>query len=162
MRRHRGAAIDGGRSTGRRRTAIVMLAAVGVGLGVPAGAVADSIVLGAAAYAPNGSGFGTAEPGEIFNGGVPSGRVERIRWRGWGHAVARGTGRTPIYRPEGGYYRELGRIELRASGRGHCPGAAGQRAYKRLRARVVSRPGGKLGKWFSWSGTATICSFETR
>ncbi|WP_320669246.1 hypothetical protein [Patulibacter defluvii] len=154
------------RRGGRRRrtaacaTALVTIATLGPAAVATSAASAGTIVLGSAAYAPNGSGFGTAKPRVIFNGGAPSGRVERIRWRGWGHAVTYGRGYIPIYRPNGGYYARLGRIELRASGRGTCPGTNGQRAYLKLRARAVSKPGGRLGKWFSWSGSRRICTFD--
>ena len=40
---------------------------------------------------------------------------------------------------------------------GACAGEGGWPAYTRLQARVPKRPGGKLGKWFSWSGSKTIC-----
>ncbi|EHN10501.1 hypothetical protein PAI11_26080 [Patulibacter medicamentivorans] len=157
--------VTGNQEHGRRRRRARAAAAIAVTAGLlappalAAPASAGTIVLGNAAYAPNGSGFGTAKPRVIFNGGAPSGRVERIRWTGWGHRIATGRGYTPIYRPEGGYYRRLGRIQLRASGRGTCPGTS-QRAYLKLRARVVSKPGGRLGKWFSWSGSRTICTFD--
>jgi hypothetical protein len=117
---------------------------------------ASSYVLGSAAFAPGGKGFGTSKPRTIFNGGVPSGLVTRIRWQRWGSAHAIGFGKNAIYRPEGGYYARLATIELRASRRGRCPDSD-QPAYLRLEARVPSHPGGKLGRWFRWAGSRTIC-----
>lgn len=118
---------------------------------------ASSYVLGSAAFAPNGKGFGTSRPRTIFNGGVPSGLVTSIHWRHWGSKYATGTGKNAIYRPEGGYYARKATIQLRASRRGRCPDSDVP-AYKHLDARVPSRPGGKLGRWFQWSGAKTICS----
>jgi hypothetical protein len=117
---------------------------------------ASSYVLGSSSFAPNGRGFGTSKPRAIFNGGVPSGLVTSIRWRSWGSVRALGVGKTAIYRPGGGYYARKATIELRASRRGRCADSD-QPAYRRLEARVPSRPGGKLGKWFLWAGAKTIC-----
>jgi hypothetical protein len=112
-------------------------------------------VLGAKAFAaPYGKGWGTVEPKEIFNGGDPSGSVRDIEWSGWGNPSAIGYGLNPIFKPHGGYYRKPARIELRATDLGKC----GQRAaYTRLEFRAPKKPGGKLGKWMSWSGAKTIC-----
>jgi hypothetical protein len=119
-----------------------------------AGAAANP-VLGAKAFAaPSGTGWGTAEPSEIFNGGDPSGSVHEIEWSGWGNPSAIGYGLNPIFKPHGGYYREPARIELRATGLGKCGKRA---AYTKLEVRIPKKPGGKLGKWFSWSGAKTIC-----
>lgn len=120
---------------------------------VPAIASAN-VVLGAQAFAPNGKGWGTAEPAEIFNGGDPSGLITEVRWTSWGGATARGVGRNPIFKPHGGYYRKAVAIRLKASGLGRC---AGQPAYTRLSVREPKRPGGPLGPWRSWSGAASIC-----
>jgi hypothetical protein len=103
---------------------------------------------------PYGAGFGHPEPEIIFNGGDPSGEVSEIHWRSWGGPIAIGYGRNPIFRPEGGYYRKLGRVELRANKLGKC---AGKRAYTRLEIRAPKRPGAKLGQWVLWSGVKTIC-----
>jgi hypothetical protein len=119
---------------------------------------AADYVLGSSAFAPNGQGFGTSKPRTIFNGGVPSGLVTKIRWSHWGSAHATGVGKNAIYRPEGGYYARLATIHLRASRRGRCPDSD-QPAYLRLEARVPAKPGGRLGRWFLWSGARTICSF---
>lgn len=119
-----------------------------------AGAAANP-VLGAKSFAaPYGKGFGTAEPSEIFNGGDPSGSVTQIKWTGWGNPTAIGHGLNPIFKPRGGYYRKPARIELRATKLGRC---GSRRAYTKLEVRVPKKPGGKLGKWFSWSGAKTIC-----
>jgi hypothetical protein len=50
----------------------------------------------------------------------------------------------------GGYAR----IELRAADLGKCDKQA---AYTKLEFRAPKKPGGKLGKWMSWSGAKTIC-----
>lgn len=119
-----------------------------------AGAAANP-VLGAKAFAaPYGKGFGTAEPKEIFNGGDPSGSVRDIKWAGWGNPSAIGYGLNPIFKPHGGYYRKPARIELRATALGKCGKRA---AYTKLEVRIPKVPGGKLGKWMSWSGAYTIC-----
>lgn len=114
-------------------------------------------VLGSRAFELNGSGWGSPEPVEIFNGGDPSGLVTEIHWRGWGTPTATGYGLNSIFKPQGGYYPQPVRIELRATGLGHC---GLEPAYTRLLARAPSRPGGPPGPWFSWSGAATICSSQ--
>jgi hypothetical protein len=103
-----------------------------------------------------GKGFGTAAPREIFNGGDPSGLVEKIRWSHWGQRTATGWGETSIFKPHGGYYPQLVRSELRATRLGRCS-TTGRRGYTHLEERVPSRPGGPLGKWFAWSGEKSIC-----
>jgi len=113
------------------------------------------IVLGGKEFAPNGEGWGTERPHQIFNGGDPSGLVTHIRWRSWGGPTAIGWGRNPIFKPHGGYYRRPVRIELRASAVGSCEG---RRAYTRLSFREPSRPGSKLGPWRLWSGASRFCS----
>jgi hypothetical protein len=119
-----------------------------------AGAAANP-VLGAKDFAgPYGAGWGTAEPSEIFNGGDPSGSVRDIKWTGWGNPSAIGSGLNPIFKPHGGYYRKPARIELRATKLGKC---GSRRAYTKLEVRIPKHPGGKLGKWMSWSGADTIC-----
>ena len=112
-------------------------------------------VLGAKAFArPFGAGFGRAEPEVIFNGGDPSGEVSEIKWQSWGGPNAIGYGRNPIFKPGGGYYRALARVELRATKLGEC---ANKAAYTRLEIRAPKRPGGRLTKWRLWSGEKTIC-----
>jgi hypothetical protein len=112
-------------------------------------------VLGSKAFsAPFGSGFGTAEPVDVFNGGDPSGEVSKIRWTGWGNPTAIGTGLNPIFKPHGGYYRKPARVELRATKLGKCKTKV---AYTRLEIRAPKHPGGKLGKWMLWAGAKTIC-----
>jgi hypothetical protein len=117
---------------------------------------ASSYVLGSSSFAPNGKGFGTSKPRTVYNGGVPSGLVMSISWRNWGSARAIGFGQNAIYRPGGGYYSRKATIELRATRRGRCPDSD-QPAYRRLEARVPSRPGGRLGRWFDWAGVRTVC-----
>jgi hypothetical protein len=149
----------------RRRPALPLLvlvvaaalAAVVVSAGaIPASAgAAANPVLGAKAFAaPNGDGFGTVEPSEIFNGGDPSGSVTKIHWTGWGNPSAIGYGLNPIFKPGGGYFRKPARIELRATDLGKC---GSQAAYTRLEIRIPKHPGSKLGKWLLWSDAKTIC-----
>jgi hypothetical protein len=115
------------------------------------------VVLGARAFAgPQGIGWGTARPSEIFNGGDPSGLVTHINWSTWGGAVATGSGKNAIFKPHGGYYKQLVTIQLRASDRGRCT-ASGPLAYRKLLVRAPTRPGGPLGKWGSWSGAKSLC-----
>jgi hypothetical protein len=116
-----------------------------------------SVVLGAADFAVNGSGWGTAHPAEVYNGGDPSGLVTRIRWSHWGSGVATGWGMNAIFKPQGGYYPQLVHIELHASRLGRCS-ADGPLAYRHLAFRVPSQPGGPLGRWHSWSGQQSICT----
>jgi hypothetical protein len=118
---------------------------------------ASEVVLGSARFeTPHGEGWGTAQPAKIFNGGDPSGLVTQIHWTHWGGKAAIGHGLNAIFKPHGGYYRQLVHIELRAYDLGRCS-SHGPRAYTRLSGREPSRPGGPLGKWFSWSGSKTIC-----
>ncbi len=115
----------------------------------------EAPVLGSKQFSePYGAGFGHAEPEVIFNGGDPSGEVSEIHWRGWGGPVAIGYGREPLFRPKGGYYRKLGRVELRANKLGRC---AGKPAYTLLEIRAPKHPGGNLTGWQLWSGAKTIC-----
>jgi hypothetical protein len=120
---------------------------------------AATVLLGSPAYVPSGSGFGTAHPSAIFNGGVPSGMVSGITWTGWGGAVASGRGLNPIYRPQGGYFGRRARIALRAEQIGTCPDGTGP-AYTQLRIRLPNWPGGPLGPWVKWGGSKSICSFD--
>jgi hypothetical protein len=133
---------------------VLVICALGAALAASAAAAANP-VLGAKAFAaPNGKGFGTAEPKEIFNGGDPSGSVRNIKWSGWGNPSAIGYGLNPIFKPHGGYYRKPARVELRATSLGKCGKRA---AYRKLEIRAPKKPGGELGKWVSWSGAYTIC-----
>lgn len=112
-------------------------------------------VLGSKAFAkPYGAGFGHPEPEAIFNGGDPSGEVSKIHWTNWGDPTAIGYGLNAIFKPQGGYYRKRARVELRATDLGKC---GKQVAYTKLEVRIPKHPGGKLGKWFSWSGAKTLC-----
>jgi hypothetical protein len=64
--------------------------------------IRHGVALGSAGFAPNGAGFGTAHPQEIFNGGDPSGLVTKIRWKHWGAGAAVGSGLNAIFKPGGG------------------------------------------------------------
>jgi hypothetical protein len=113
------------------------------------------VVLGAAAYALNGIGWGAAEPKAFSNGGDLSGYVGEITWRNWGAPTAVGVGRVSIFKLHGGgYYRHPVVIHLRAQGLGHC---GLDPAYTRLSVRAPDRPGGPLQPWSSWGGTLSLC-----
>jgi hypothetical protein len=142
-----------------KRIALILAAIVALAIPTAANAgwrlVTGVPVLGSKQFSePYGAGFGHPEPEVIFNGGDPSGEVSEIHWRSWGGPMAIGYGRNPIFRPAGGYYRKLGRVELRANILGKC---AGKPAYTRLEIRAPKRPGAKLGQWVLWSGAKTIC-----
>jgi hypothetical protein len=115
------------------------------------------IILGTRVVAPDAKGWGTVAPAMIFNGGDPSGRVTHIQWQNWGKSTATGWGLTSIYKPAGGYYAKLVKVELRASDIGRDPGTSSE-AYMRLQAREPSYPGGKLGSWFTWVVQTEMCS----
>jgi hypothetical protein len=118
---------------------------------------ASKVVIGAKAFAgPQGEGWGTSRPGTLFNGGDPSGMISKIHWSSWGGKTASGVGLNSIFKPHGGYYNKQVHIQLRATDLGRCT-AKGPLAYRKLMAREPSKPGGKDGKWFSWSGKGTLC-----
>jgi hypothetical protein len=116
------------------------------------------VVLGSAGFESNGTGWGTAEPPSIFNGGDASGDIAEIQWHDWGGSTATGIGRTSIFKPTGGYYSQSVPIQLRAHALGRC---GLEPAYTELSVRSPSRPGGPFGKWFSWSGASTLCAPPT-
>ena len=143
-----------------RLTLIVVPLVCGAALvGSAAGAIAQVTTLpllgSSVFYAPQAKGFGTAHPSTISNGGDPSGIVTRIRWTGWGRPTAIGYGLNSIFKPNGGYYPRLVRIELRAQQLVRCDGKL---VYRQLSVRLPTRPGGPLGKWFLWSGAKSLCA----
>ena len=135
-------------------------AAVVLFLALAAPASAAGPVLGARGLFPNGTGWGTVRPVTLFNGGVPSGLIDDIRWTGWGRDVARGRGRKPTYRPGGGYYRRRVAVQLKATRLATCPGAEAVPAYTRLLVRSRVKPGGRYGDWFP--GTLDLCDWRAR
>lgn len=108
---------------------------------------------------PYGKGWGKSRPKTIYNGGVPSGLVTKIRWTGWGSAEAQGRGKVATYRPGGGYYNKLVKIKLRALGLGTCASRPSKPAYTRLLAKVQEKPGGRYGEWFLWG--LDLCDRES-
>jgi len=121
--------------------------------------VQPQVVLGSSVFAqPYGEGWGSSRPSLISNGGDPSGHVWHIHWSSWGGPAAFGTGLTAIFKPGGGYYNQLVRIQLKATDVGRCT-ANGPLAYQQLWVREPSRPGGPLASWFPWAGgaSATLC-----
>lgn len=104
-----------------------------------------------------GAGFGRYKPRKIFNGGDPNGLVQKIDWRGWGRASAKGHGRGFQFRPGGGYYSDTVVVRLRAKKLGRCKGSK-RAAYTQLRAQFQKKPGSsKYSRWFKWGGQKTIC-----
>jgi hypothetical protein len=132
----------------------ILVACLAMASAAPA---ASPPVLGKKGLMPYGTGWGSAHPREIFNGGAPSGSVGAIRWRHWGAATATGSGRAPTYKPGGGYYAKRVRVQLRATRLGRCPGGH-RRAYTRLIVREQTKPGGPFGHWFAW--TLDLCDFD--
>lgn len=115
------------------------------------------VVLGKKQVRPNALGFGTTHPRLIFNGGGRSGRAWHLSWRQWGTVATYARGLTWIVRPRGGYYRNPGSIELRASRIGRCSRPR-PLAYTFLQARTALRPGGRLGHWLAWGGWKSTCT----
>ncbi len=151
------------RGSTRRFAALILVALAAAAVAAPALAAgageaempAEPPALGSKAFSePFGAGFGRPEPKVIFNGGDPSGEVSEIHWRSWGGPIAIGYGRNPIFRPQGGYYRKPGRVELRANKLGMCAGKRRLHPPRNPRPQASRR---KLGKWFLWSGAKTIC-----
>ncbi len=117
-------------------------------------------VLGNRAFsAPYGSGFGTEQPIEIYNGGDASGQIENITWQDWGATVSTGQGSGHQFRPEGGYYDQPVDVQLMAKNLGRCPQSP-RPAYTMLLARFPDYPGGPLGPWHRWSGSGDICEYN--
>ena len=139
-------------------TTVLVLVLLPVAVAARAGDLAGPkpVVLGKAHLFPRGTGWGTARPRVIFNGGLRTGRAWSLRWTDWGAATSHARGLTWLYRPDGGYYRTPGVVVLRASRPGRCA-ANGPRAYRYLEARTAVRPGGRLGPWFAWGGWGHIC-----
>jgi hypothetical protein len=121
-----------------------------------AAAANTGVVLGKKHLLRYGIGWGTARPRLIYNGGDPSGKAWHLTWRDWGGATASAHGLTWIFKPTGGYYRQPGAIELRASRIGRCT-RHGPRAYTLLQARVAVRPGGRLSRWNAGGGWKSTC-----
>jgi hypothetical protein len=144
------------RYAGDMRTLITVSVLAGA-LVAPTAASAEDVVLGNAEFAPPYSeGFGKPHPRKVYNGGVPSGLVRKIRWTGWGSPKALGYGQTFIYKPRGGYYDKPVRARLKATRLGPDR-RADTTAYHRLWIRVPRRPGGRLGRWHLWSGVKDLC-----
>lgn len=120
----------------------------------------DPIVLGGEEYAePYGKGWGEERPGAVSNGGASaSGEMTDISWDSWGRSVALGRGRLPLPKPTGGYYPEAVFVRIKASETGSCEG---KRAYLQFSIRFPERPGGPLGSWQPWAGSANVCESPT-
>jgi len=59
----------------RRRSNACLLVVLAIALAASPALASATVVLGAKAFARSGTGWGTAEPKEIFNGGDPSGQA---------------------------------------------------------------------------------------
>lgn len=105
---------------------------------------------------PYGKGWGKVKPKTVFNGGVPNGRVRKIKWKRWGTERVIGRGLGSQYRPGGGYYPKPVKVKLRPRKIGQCP-SQNRPAYTVLRVKMQKKPGGSFGRWFNWSGLRTIC-----
>jgi hypothetical protein len=156
----------------RRRKSVVGVAGIAAGLSALLALASGGAAIANAARSPSshatvpvlgskkfdlpaGSGFGTAHPKKIDNGGDPSGIAYGLSWAHWGHATSIAHGTTNVPKRSGGYYAHRGRIEFRASDLGSCS-ASGPLAYRHLHARVAA-PGKSFGKWFAWGDAKTIC-----
>ena len=120
------------------------------------------ILFGTRQYLPGyyATGWGEVAPPIIDNGGAAaSGRISQIHWSSWGGKVAVGRGLNPTYTPHGGYYRRPVVIELRASALRRCT-PRGRRVYTRLTTREQVKPGGRMGKWFTWAPNMCISYFH--
>jgi sugar lactone lactonase YvrE len=120
------------------------------------------ILLGTRRYLSDyyAKGWGEVAPETISNGGAAaSGTISEIRWSSWGGEVAVGRGRNPAYRPHGGYYRRPVVIELKASAIKRCH-SGGRLVYTRLTGREQVRPGGRMGKWFTWAANMCVSYFH--
>ena len=131
--------------------ALVFIAALATTLAVRRSAVvqptASGAVLGSTHFTPyHGTGWGSASPTHIWNGGDCLGTVIDIRWEHWGSSNALGVGRT-CGRPVGPYSQ---RIELRATDLGRCS-PSGPVAYLKLYVRERSSKSGQLGRWERWT-----------
>jgi hypothetical protein len=140
------------------RRALVLTVIACAALAPPAAGQEEPVLGAADLYDEFGSGWGTAHPEFLDNGGVPSGRMSGIAWTGWGDATAFGRGKSPQYRPGGGYYRRQVDIQLRATRLGEC--VEGVPAYTRLVFRKRRKPGGAWEDWFPW--TLDLCDLDAR
>ena len=141
--------------------AVVAAATIAVHQARAAQSPAATPVLGLAGLmGEQGEGWGAIKPARIYNGGVLSGLIERIRWRDWGDRVATGVGRKFVYKPGGGYYDRKVAVRIRARRLGTCPAAPGQPAYTRMTISHRVRPGGPWTVWAPW--TLDLCDFDAR
>lgn len=102
---------------------------------------------------PSARGFGVVRPGEIFNGGDPTGLVVNITWRSWGGKTAIGTG-TGYYVAPGQkvYQSKATRATVYAYDLTTC---AGQPAYRKVTWWFPSK-GGTLRNTLP-SGSYDLC-----
>jgi hypothetical protein len=95
-------------------------------------------------------GWGEVRPDYLFNGGDPSGEISDIHWAHWGGKTARGSGKNPIFKPGGGYYRHPVTIKLRVTDPGPC-GPTGAPGYHHMFVKEPRKPRGRDGRWHAWT-----------
>jgi hypothetical protein len=108
---------------GRSGPALVLLALGGLAAGCGGGETGAKAPTLGVVWSPGGQkGYGRVEPKTVFNGGEPTGRVDHVRWRGWGtfRAVGMGRGWFPRGNHRPGFRRVT--VKLVASGLGTCRG----------------------------------------
>lgn len=141
------------------RLALAVLAAVCLSFAATSDASAATVVIGKKNLYQGGAGWGSSKPKRLYNGGVPNGLIEKIKWRRWGKSSARGNGITYAYKPEGGYYAKPVKIKLEATRLGRCKGGK-RRAYTRLIVQPQVKPGGRYDDPAPWS--LDLCNQEAQ
>jgi len=106
-------------------------------------------------FTPHGTGWGTAAPPSLDNGGDPSGRAWSISWQDWGAVATTGDGLTYLA-PTSRHGWVKGRVELRAEHIGRCA-PSGPRAYTRLEVRVAPLNTGRFSAWVLWNQRPNLC-----
>ena len=80
---------------GRQQLLLLVLGVLLFAYAVVPATGAGKLVIGSKVFqTPIGRGWGTTEPKRLYNGGVPSGDIDRIHWESWGGPTAIGWGRT--------------------------------------------------------------------
>jgi hypothetical protein len=79
---------------GRRRSPHRVLALIGAVVACVSGCSqpAKPVPLLGVVWGPYQTGWGTARPSEVFNGGDPTGRISDVTWQSWGGSEAVGHG----------------------------------------------------------------------
>lgn len=101
------------------------------------------IVLGGSS--DSSSGLGASRPHRVWLGGDASTTYFRLRWRSWGRASAKASGRGYAEPP----YAQSVPVRMLASRRGSC---RGRRAYLRLKVSKYTN-----GSWSRYYSVGDIC-----